>query len=105
MKRFATLLFVALLGATGAAAQMRTLPPETERGIIRHLQESVVAIDGREMRLAPGAVIRDRDNLIIVPSALPQEGAIAEYVFDTDGQIFRVWLLTPDEAARDRQRP
>jgi len=33
---------------------------------------------------------------------LPREGAWAAYNLDRDGQVFRVWLLTPDELARPR---
>jgi len=52
------------------------------------------------MQLAAGAVIRDQQNLIIVPVTIPRRGAWAAYKLDRDGQIFRVWLLTPDELAR-----
>src|SRR5438094_892941 len=44
----------------------------------------------------------DRQNLIIVPVTIPREGAWAAYSLNRDGQIFRVWLLTPDELARPR---
>ena len=54
------------------------------------------------MQLAAGAIIRDRQNLIIVPVTIPREGAWAAYSLNRDGQIFRVWLLTPDEIARPR---
>ena len=54
------------------------------------------------MQLAAGAIIRDRQNLIIVPVTIPREGAWAAYSLNRDGQIFRVWLLTPAELARPR---
>ena len=59
-----------------------------------------VTVDDKTMQLAAGAIIRDRQNLIIVPVIIPREGAWAAYSLDRDGQIFRVWLLTPDELAR-----
>jgi hypothetical protein len=95
---------LALVAATGAQAQMRTLPEDTERGVIRHVQGGDILIDGRAMRLAPGATIRGRENLIIVPSALPGDGALAEYLLDGDGSVSRVWLLTPEEASRQRRK-
>ena len=101
MKRFAT-LFLILMAIGSAWAQMRTLPADTERGFIRHIEGLSVSIDGKPMRLAPGATIRAQNNLIIVPTALPSEGALAEYLLDRDGQISRVWLLTPAEAKRDK---
>ncbi len=61
-----------------------------------------VTVDDKTMQLAAGAIIRDRQNLIIVPVTIPREGAWAAYSLNRDGQIFRVWLLTPDELARPR---
>jgi hypothetical protein len=84
------------------AAQERTIPAEAKRGYLKHVQEALVSVDGTSARLAPGATIRDQRNLIIVPTALPSEGAWADYLEDRDRQIFRVWLLTPEERARKR---
>jgi hypothetical protein len=105
MKRFARLLFFLMaIGAASTGAQMRTLPADAERGFIRHIEGSRVSIDGRPMQLAPGAAIRGPDNLIIVPTALPSDSVLAEYLTDSDGQISRVWLLSPAEAARDKAK-
>ena len=97
-------LLAALLLASGAFAQLRTIPDEAKRGSIRHVREMLVAIDGNEMLLSPSATIRDRLNLIIVPSALPAFDVEADYIVDANGQVLRVWLITPEEAARPRQR-
>jgi len=88
-----------------ANAQLRTIPPDTERGYIQHVEQSLVTMDGKTMRLAPGSTIRNTQNLIIVPTALPPEGAVAEYLVDRDGQIARVWLLTPAEESREKRKP
>ena len=101
MKRFAAVL-VLLSVFSGAGAQTRALPADTESGTIRHIQGMTVSIDGKPMQLAPGATIRGQNNLIIVPTALPPGGAAAEYLVDASGQISRVWLVTPEEAARER---
>ncbi len=101
MKRFAVLV-VLLSVFSGAGAQVRSLPADTESGTIRHVQGMTVSINGKPMQLAPGATIRARNNLIIVPTALPPEGAAAEYLLDANGQITRVWLVSPEEAARER---
>ena len=92
------------LAAALAAAQFRTLPNDAHRGVLRHVQENELSVDGKKMRLAPGGSIRNADNLIIVPSALPAQGALADYVLDKEGMIFRAWVLTPDEAKRPRPR-
>jgi len=105
MKRFAARLFFLLaIGLASAAAQIRTLPVDAERGFIRHIEGNVVSMNGKQMRLAPGASIRTPENLIIVPTSLPPQGALADYQLDRDGQIFRVWLLTREEAARQRKK-
>jgi hypothetical protein len=91
-------LLVALLalGCAAAAAQPRPIPGDAQRGVMRHLQVMTVEVDGQPQRLAPGAQIRDRDNRIIVPSALPP-GSAVKYVRDADGLIRRVWILRPEE--------
>ena len=90
------LLWVPVLAQTRSSP----IPQDSRRGYIRHVQEMAVTVDDKAMQLAAGAVIRDRQNLIIVPVTIPREGAWAAYNLNSDGQIFRVWLLTPDEFAR-----
>ena len=96
MKRWIALL---LLAASLAGAQVRSIPAEARVGEIRHLQEMVVEIDGAAQQLAPGAQIRDASNRIIVPTAIPS-GARIKYLVDANGQVHRVWILTPEEAQR-----
>jgi hypothetical protein len=91
------------VGPQPSLAQFRTLPPDTDRGYIRHVRETLVQIDGTDLRLAPGATIRNQQNLIIVPTALPPDGAVAEYVTNAAGELTRVWLLTPEEQQRPRK--
>jgi hypothetical protein len=95
-------LLPALLWAASGLAQTRPspIPQDSKRGYIRHVQEMAVTVDDKAMQLAAGAIIRDQLNLIIVPVAIPRGGAWAAYNLDREGQIFRVWLLTPDELAR-----
>ena len=98
--QFLKVLLAALcLVAAGAQAQLRTIPAETKRGEIRHVQDMTVAINGVEQRLAPGAQIRDPSNRIVLPAALPA-GAQVRYLVDAQGQVHRIWLLTPAEAAK-----
>ena len=103
--RFASyaILFAALLAAA-AVAQVRVppIPAEAQRGVIRHLKEMAVAIDDRPVQLAPGAQIRNEQNLIVVPVAIPPGGATADYILNADGELFRAWLLTPQELAQPR---
>ena len=98
------LLIWALVLPAAAVAQARQIPDDAKRGSIVHIQDTVVEIDGQPMRLSVAAQIRSQDNLIIVPASLPR-GALAKYTLDGTGQIHRVWLLTPEEAAAPDKNP
>jgi hypothetical protein len=99
------LLIAALAFAVFAAhAQLRTISAEAKRGQIRHLQEMIVEINGKPARLAPGAQIRDASNLIVLPTAL-RPGSQVKYTLDHEGMVMRVWILTPEEAARPDPKP
>ncbi len=93
------------LAAGSAAAQLRTIPDDSKRGVIRHVQELMVSIDGKNVLMAPGGNIRDRNNFIIVPTALPPAGALVDYVLDMNGQVFRAWILSEEEARRPKKSP
>ena len=101
LAKFARALALCLLAAStpSALAQLRTIPANAQSGTIRHLQGMLVEIDGKRVMLAPGAQIRDDANRGIVPTALPP-GAQIRYLLDAQGQPYRIWLLTPAEAAQ-----
>jgi hypothetical protein len=96
-------LALIFLSASAAFAQLRTIPDAAKRGEMRHVQEMVVAIDGDMQRLSPGAQVRDAANRLIVPSAIPA-GSLVKYLMNEAGQVHRVWILSPEEAAR-RDKP
>jgi hypothetical protein len=95
------LLAVLLLAcAAGAAqAQLRTIPPDTKRATMSHVQGMTVLLSGRQAELAAGAQIRDGNNMIVLPTALPA-GVLVKYQLGADGKVVRVWILTPQEAAQ-----
>ena len=99
-------LLPVLLWAVPILAQTRPspIPEDSRRGYIRHVEEMAVTVDDKAMQLAAGAIIRNQQNLIIVPVNIPREGAWADYVLDRDGQIFRVWLLTPKERSQPKKQ-
>ena len=99
-KRSGCLLLAGLALAAGVAhAQLRTIPPDAKRGAIRHVQEMVVEIEGKRVQLAAGAQIRDGRNMVVVPTAVPA-GVLVKYLLDGQGQLSRVWILSPQEAAQ-----
>src|SRR5262245_61447003 len=83
--------------AASAYAQARNIPEQAKAGAITHLQDMIVAIDGVAVRLAPGVQIRDQDNRLVVPTAVPP-GSQVKYLLDQAGMVRQVWILTPDEA-------
>ena len=105
MRRKLLALLICVLAVPAAAlAQVRQIPDSAKRGSIVHIQDALVEIDGKQMRLSPAAQIRNRDNLFIVPMSLPP-GALVKYTLDGTGQIHRVWVLTPEEAAAPDNKP
>ena len=90
-----------LLACASAFAQMRAIPADAKRAEIRHLQDTVVELNGTRARLAPGAQIRDPENRLVVPTAIP-DGVLVKYLVDAQGEIRRVWILSPAEAAQGR---
>jgi len=98
------LLICALVVPAAALAQVRQIPDSARRGSFVHVQDSIVEVDGRQMRLSASAQIRSRENLFIVPMSLPR-GASVKYTLDDSGQIHRVWVLTPEEAAAPDKQP
>ncbi|MEO8142683.1 MAG: hypothetical protein ABI654_00565 [Betaproteobacteria bacterium] len=93
----AILLFTLAAGA--ALAQLRTIPADAKRARLSHVQGMTVEIDGKQAQLAMGAQIRDGDNRILIPTAVPP-GVLVKYMPDAQGQVSRIWILTPQEAAQ-----
>ena len=92
-------LLIAVLFATAAAAQLRTIPPGAKRAQMSHVRENTVELNGRKMQLSPGAQIRDPMNRIIMPATLPSR-SVVKYQLDATGLVHRVWILSPEEAKR-----
>lgn len=103
-RKLFALLICALVMPASVMAQVRRIPDSAKRGSIVHIQETVVEIDGQRMRLSAGAQTRGQNNLIIMPLSLPP-GALVKYTLDGTGQIHRVWVLTPEEAAAPDKKP
>ena len=78
---------------------LRTLPEEARRGYLSYVRESVVSLDGKEIKVAPGGQIRGANNLLVLPSQLPRS-SLVKYQLDGGGSLFRAWILTPDEAKK-----
>ena len=65
-------------------------------GTLNAVQLSNATIDGKPMRLAPGARIMTPSNTSITPDRVPANSRI-RYKLDTNGQVSQVWLLPPEK--------
>ena len=95
----------ALICASAAWAQLRSIPEDAKRGQLRPGREMIVEINGDSVRLAPGAQIRNRENRIVLPVALPPEAQLVKYLVDSAGMLQRVWILSEEEAAKPDKKP
>jgi hypothetical protein len=82
-----------------AHAQLRTIPADAKPATLRHVQDMIVELDGKLVRLSPGAQIRDSFNRLVLPTALASKTSV-KYATDASGMVHRVWILSPEEAAR-----
>jgi hypothetical protein len=105
LRRLAASLFLCLLACGGSAvhAQLRTIPQDAVRGTMRHIQDTIVEIDGERAQLSAGAQIRGLSNTIVLPTALPPD-SLVKYQRNEARQVHRVWILTPEEAAQPDKR-
>ncbi|MFP5411390.1 MAG: hypothetical protein ACLGHB_00300 [Gammaproteobacteria bacterium] len=91
--------------APGTPAQgLRQIPADARYGEFEILAYPEATIDGKAVRLAAGAQIRDARNMIALPSTVSGRHP-ALYRLDPSGQLSRVWLLAPGEIEAARARP
>jgi hypothetical protein len=93
------LLATAVLLATvcvPAAAQTRAFPEQVELGRLTLRVFPDALLDGKAVRLGPGARIHDESNRVLMPGGVAGEKRVA-YARGAMGEIVRVWILTPAE--------
>ncbi len=94
------LLMATLPAALPARADDRVFPPEARRGRMTPGYFPDITLDGKPRRLSPAGRIFNQDSLVEVPAALRGRDIVVNYTQNADGEIDRVWLLTPEEARR-----
>ena len=95
----ASLLAAALIAPATAQVQ-RNFPQNALRGSIVIGQAPEILLNGRPARLAPGARIRDANNMSVVPAGLTGGRFLVHYTSDLYGLVKEVWILTPAEAGK-----
>ncbi|MGC4059640.1 MAG: hypothetical protein QM749_01775 [Aquabacterium sp.] len=94
-------LAVPALVATSAQAQIvRPIPLKSLRGELIFGPPPDVLLNGQPVRLAPGARIKDVQNMLVMSGGLVGNKLIANYTVDTYGLLDGVWLLRDDEIAQ-----
>ena len=107
MRKLTAILSAAVLTATAVAhAQVRTLPANAKRVIVGQQQYPLpyINLGGNVVRLAPGGVIYDQNNRTLVHGALPL-GADVIYTLDMNGDVGRIYILTPLEQSQFVNQP
>ena len=95
------LLGVLWLVPLPAAAQVqRNFPADALRGALVVENAPEVTLNGQPARLAPGARIRSQTNMVAMSASLAGARLLVNYTLDMNGQVKDVWILTPEEAAR-----
>lgn len=90
---------VAIIAALPAFAQQRRFPATALRGEIVVLLPPEITLNGRAARLAPGARIRDAQNMMQLSGVLVGQKLVVNYTRDALGQPLDVWVLTAEERA------
>ena len=93
MRSLFTLAVLAVLAACGSSNR---LADGTYVGTMTTGSVPVVTIDGKEMRMAPGARIMNAGNTSVTPNQVPPNSRV-RYKVDASGQVSQVWLLPPEK--------
>ena len=94
------MLLLAFLVFTAPAWAQRALPAGAKRGTTGERQMfPMVQIDKEALRMAPGGIIINSNNLSITQGQLPP-GSEVLYQLDRNGEVLRIVILTPEEQAR-----
>jgi hypothetical protein len=91
------LIVVLCLTATALLAA-RNFPQDARFGELTRFSYPYATIGDKTLRMSPGAKIYNEQNLIIMPAAMRQQGAVL-YRLDNAGALSAIWLLTAQEAA------
>ena len=99
MLRCAIVLLLACCAALPALAQ-RVFQSNALRGELVLTQPPQALLNGKPVRLSPGARIRNPQNMIQLSGALLGQRMAVNYTLDPAGELRDVWILTETELAR-----
>jgi len=99
MTRCALALLLTLAASLPAQAQ-RTFERNALRGELVIVAPPEARLNGQSVRLAPGARVRNPQNLLLLSGSLLEQKLLVHYTLDGMGQVQEVWILSAAEAAR-----
>jgi hypothetical protein len=99
MTRCALALLITLAAALPAQAQ-RTFERNALRGELVIVAPPEARLNGQSVRLAPGARLRNPQNLLLLSGSLLEQKLLVHYTLDGMGQVQDVWILSAAEAAK-----
>ena len=101
MLRCTSTFVLACALALPAAAQMqRNFTAKALRGEVVFGTPPEITLNGNPARLAPGARIRDENNLVQLPAAMVGRKVVVNYTTEFEGMLLDVWVLTRAEMDR-----
>ena len=105
----AALIAATTIGLSSAPAdaqqRMIPIPPKAKRADITFNGTPDILVNGKLARLAPGARITDRNNMLALPGALNGVITTKYTVEETTGLVMLVWILTEREIATPDPKP
>jgi hypothetical protein len=92
------------LAATPAEAQVRRIPEGARLATLKLGVFPDAVLNGKPVKLGPGARIYNQDNIIVVPSSLKDVSNVVAYVTGSLGEVVEVWILKDAEYKQIRAR-
>lgn len=85
-----------------AAVGGRNFPIGTVRGRLLVVDAPEIQLDDKADRMAPGARIRNAQNMLVTPASVTGQLLAVNYTRDVSNLVFQVWILSETEAATVR---
>jgi hypothetical protein len=93
------------MAAASAAALERPFPQTAKRGTMSPSPHPTILIDGEMRRMTAGGRIWNQNNLIQMPATVAPGTYTINYTETLQGEIDRIWILTPQEAEKAAPAP
>ena len=96
----AALLWATAITAHAQSSVQRVFPATALRGELLVTQPPEILLNQRPARLAPGARLRNTDNLLLLSGQVAGQRLVVHYTLDSLGQLLDIWVLSAAELAR-----